>query len=737
MTDRQALIRSASSKRSILVVEDEMINRELLGFLIGDEYHVLFAETGAAALEIIKEQYHMLSLVLLDLNLPDMKGQVILRSIKEDGETANLPVIVMTADSDAEVECLVLGAIDFIPKPYPKREVILARILRTIELFEERDIIRSTERDALTGLYNREYFYRYSAQFDTFHPDTETDAVLIDVNHFHILNERYGRAYCDEILRKIAAALLEIFGETGIVCRREADTFLVYCLHRDDYEEVLRNTGNIEENQIHLRAGVYSNVDREIEVEHRFDRAKLAADTVKNSFTRWIAIYDNSLHEKEVFAERLMESFHAAIREKQFTVHYQPKFDVRPQEPVLNSAEALVRWKHPEFGMVSPGVFIPIFEENGLIRELDSFVWREVASQIRQWKKTLGRSIPVSINVSRIDLYDPKLPETLNEIVSTYGLSHDELLLEITESAYTENSDQIISIVNQLRGSGFHIEMDDFGTGYSSLNMISALPIDVLKLDMQFIRTAFRERKDTRLLEAIIGLAKSMNLPTIAEGVETAEQMFTLKSMGCDVIQGYYFSKPLPAEEFETFVRNLSVGVPTGVPGAQSFVKEGPRDRYTYEALHDPLTGLYNHSAFDILFQDSDQNHIAVMIATIDDYAAIRSERGREYANRAVLRVADVLRGSFRSADHVCRLQEDEFVVIVTRMTSSMQDLVLRKVEQINSALGAPADGLDPIMMSVGIAFSDRENPQGNVFTDADSALKKMKQIRRSGCAVY
>ena len=737
MTDRQALIRSASSKRSILVVEDEMINREILGFLIGDEYHVLFAETGAEALEIIEEQYRMLSLVLLDLNLPDMKGQEILCRIKEDERTANLPVIVMTADSDAEVECLVLGATDFIPKPYPKREVILARILRTIELFEERDIIRSTERDALTGLYNREYFYRYSAQFDTFHPGTETDAVLIDVNHFHILNERYGRNYCDGLLRKIASALLEIFGKTGIVCRREADTFLVYCLHRTDYEQVLGNIGEIEGNQIHLRAGVYSNVDRSIEVERRFDRAKLAADTVRNSFTRWIAIYDDSLHEKEVFAERLMESFHTAVREKQFTVHYQPKFDVRPREPVLNSAEALVRWKHPEFGMVSPGVFIPLFEENGLIRELDSYVWREVASQIRQWKKKLGRPIPVSINVSRIDLYDPKLPETLDEIVLNYGLSHDELLLEITESAYTENSDQIIGIVSQLRESGFHIEMDDFGTGYSSLNMISKLPIDVLKLDMQFIRTAFRERKDTRLLEAIIGLAKSMNLPTIAEGVETAEQMFTLKSMGCDVIQGYYFSKPLPAEEFETYVRNLAVTEAPGVPEARGAVKEAPRDRHTYEALHDPLTGLYNHSAFDILFQDSDQAHIAVMIATVDDYAAIRRERGADYANRAVLRVADVLRGSFRSADHVCRLQEDEFVVIMTRMSSSMQDLVLSKVEQINSALAASADGLDSISLSVGIAFSDRENPQGDVFTDADTALKKMKQIRRNGCAVY
>ena len=560
MPDSHLKNRSSRRKRTVLVVEDELINREILGFLIQDEFEALFAETGAQAMEIIEAGYATLSLILLDLNLPDMKGQEILRRVKEDVRTALLPVIVMTADSDAEVECLHMGATDFIPKPYPKKDVILARMQRTIELFEDRDTIRSTERDQLTGLYNREFFYRYAEQYDAYHPDVETDAVSVNINHFHIVNERYGRAYGDELLKKIATKLLEVFADDGIVCRREADTFLAYCPHRTEYEELLESIkASVDAgSQMRLRMGVYFNVDRSIEVERRFDRAKLAADTVKDSFTGSVGVYDNSLFEKEAFAERLMEDFHAALKGKQFTVHYQPKFDVRPAEPVLDSAEALVRWKHPEFGMISPGVFIPLFEKNGLIRELDFFVWQEAAAQIKNWKEMLERSIPVSVNVSRIDLYDPKLVDTIEELVAKYGLSHDELHLEITESAYTENSDQIIAVVNRLRERGFHIEMDDFGTGYSSLNMFSVLPIDVLKLDMQFIRTAFRDRKDTRLLEAIIGLAKSMDLPTIAEGVETAEQMFTLKAMGCDIVQGYYFSKPLSADEFERYIKNVT-----------------------------------------------------------------------------------------------------------------------------------------------------------------------------------
>ena len=250
--------------------------------------------------------------------------------------------------------------------------------------------------------------------------------------------------------------------------------------------------------------------------------------------------------------------FPRAIRDKEFVVYYQPKFTIQSTLPVLNSAEALVRWKHPTLGMISPGDFIPLFEDNGLIRELDFYVWKEAAAQIREWKETLGRSIPVSVNVSRVDLFDLELPETLEGIVKDAGLEPGDLLLEITESAYTENP-EIVNVIKSLRDRGFPIEMDDFGTGYSSLNMITTLPIDALKLDMQFIRTAFRGNKDTRLLEAVIGLAKSLELPTIAEGVETEEQMLTLKTMGCDFVQGYYFSRPLPAAEFEAYVRNLEL----------------------------------------------------------------------------------------------------------------------------------------------------------------------------------
>ena len=214
-----------------------------------------------------------------------------------------------------------------------------------------------------------------------------------------------------------------------------------------------------------------------------------------------------------------------------------------------------MRWNHPRLGIVSPGIFIPLFEENGLIREMDSYIWGKTARHIRSWREQFGWTIPVSVNVSRIDLSDPLLPKLLEKVVDEAGIPQAAFLLEITESAYTDDAEQIVGMAKALRESGFRIEMDDFGTGYSSLNMITTLPIDTLKLDMQFVRTAFRDKKDMRLIEAVVSLAHSLGLATVAEGVETEEQLQALKALGCDIVQGYYFSKPLPPEEFEAFVR--------------------------------------------------------------------------------------------------------------------------------------------------------------------------------------
>ena len=222
--------------------------------------------------------------------------------------------------------------------------------------------------------------------------------------------------------------------------------------------------------------------------------------------------------------------------------------------PVLCSAEALVSWQHPELGRVRPDLFIPLFERNGLVTRLDRYVWEEAAKQIKKWKDRLNVTIPVSVNVSRVDIAAPDMTEFITRIVRENELKPEEYMLEITESAYTEDSKHIIEVVEGLRSLGHMIEMDDFGSGYSSLNMLTSMPIDALKMDKAFIRNIQPGNKDMKLVELVLNIAKTLDIPVVAEGVETEEELMMLKAAGCDIIQGYYFSKPIPPEEMKKFI---------------------------------------------------------------------------------------------------------------------------------------------------------------------------------------
>ena len=313
----------SSERKCILIVEDEKVNREILEANLKSDYDLVTAVSGAEAKEKIRTEGDKIDIVLLDLNLPDVHGTDIIRQFKQEGILESVPVIVLTSDREAEVESLTVGAMDFIPKPYPRVEVMIARIKRTIELFEGRFLIGQTERDPLTGLYNREYFYRYAERFDASHEGLAMDAIAIDINHFHIINERYGKQYADEVLKRIADKIrTAVHDDRGIVCHRDADIFLIYCPHRNDYTDLLDKISHgvagegMDEKAVRIRMGVYPDVDKSIDIERRFDRAKMAADTVRSTFTKAVAIFDNELHETTVFSEQLVIDFPKAIRNK-------------------------------------------------------------------------------------------------------------------------------------------------------------------------------------------------------------------------------------------------------------------------------------------------------------------------------------------------------------------------------------------------------------------------------------
>ena len=543
-------------RRTVMVVDDEEVNRKMLGSILESEYEVIYAEDGRDALFQIGLHKERLSLILLDLLMPELDGYGVLNALRADDELRKIPVIVLTSEKSAEVKSLQLGAADFLSKPYDMPEVILARIRRSIELAEDVNIIKATENDSLTGLYTREFFYEYGHQFDFRYPAMETDAIVLNFNHFHLINELYGRHFGDQVLFRIADGIRDVLADKeGIACRYDADTYYLYIEHSEDYGALMDRiyaglAELLQTPEVRLRMGVYSDTFRSETFEQRFDRALQACNSLRGKHEMAYAVYDAGMHEKELHDARLLEDFEIALEEKQFKVLYQPKYNIKGEKPRLSSAEALISWMHPEFGRVSPGQFIPLFEENGLIQRLDHYVWSEAAAQVRKWKEEFGSSVPVSVNVSRVDAYDPHIVEFLVGLLEQNDLSPDEYLLEVTESAYTDNSKQIVDVVKRLRAAGFKVEMDDFGTGYSSLNMLTTLPIDALKLDMVFVRNLTADSKEMRMVKLVMEIADLLEVPVIAEGVESQEQYDLLKDAGCDIIQGYYFSRPVLQDEF-------------------------------------------------------------------------------------------------------------------------------------------------------------------------------------------
>ncbi|MGN1372878.1 MAG: EAL domain-containing protein [Candidatus Coproplasma sp.] len=261
---------------------------------------------------------------------------------------------------------------------------------------------------------------------------------------------------------------------------------------------------------------------------------------------------DNSEATGKMTGEVLSDAMETALEEGQFVVYYQPKYSL--EDNTLSGAEALVRWKHPVYGIIPPSEFIPLFEKNGFISRLDKYVWEQVCIKLKKWKDNGYHLVPVSVNVSRADIFKSDIEETFQRLIGKYGVEPSCLHLEITESSYAESQEQIISTVDDLRNLGFDIEMDDFGTGYSSLSMLSRMRLDVLKLDMKFVRNETAKPLEHSILNDVINMAHRLNLKVVAEGVETREQMRRLQAVGCDYVQGFFLAKPMPEGQFESLL---------------------------------------------------------------------------------------------------------------------------------------------------------------------------------------
>ena len=443
--------------------------------------------------------------------------------------------------------------------------VILALMVKSVRAERKaRRLISATETDGLTGLYNRDFFFEYANRMYREHPDVPMDAIVLNIERFHSVNALNGREFGDRVLRALGSEVHAIADASGgIAGRFGADRFDIYCRHTDAYQAIFdRLQGKLNDMapnaSIRLRMGVMP-WQAKVEPEQQFDMARTACSMARGHYKEHLIVFDEKVRDREIFEQRLLNDLRRAMDDGEFEVYYQPKFDIQRDPPGLVGAEALIRWRHPELGMIAPDDFIPLFERNGQISMVDKYVWAEAARQIARWREKYGLTIPVSVNLSRVDVFDPSLEDTLDGILKANALDHSLFKLEVTESAYTENAGQVIRVVESLREKGYEVEMDDFGTGYSSLNMLSAMPVDVLKMDRAFIRNIEHDEKDIQLVALILDIARNLKISVVAEGVETQGQLRLLKDLGCGMVQGYYFSRPLHPSDFENLYVRVTI----------------------------------------------------------------------------------------------------------------------------------------------------------------------------------
>ena len=562
-------------KPGLLIVDDSLINRTLLQGIFDRDYCVHTAENGVRALETLRRNTAC-DCVILDLQMPEMDGFEVLGQMAADPALRAIPVVVITAseDPDSQIRSLDLGALDVLNKPFDPTIVrhridnIIARREAEKMAAETRlytELLRQSELDDRTGLYNKKGFFRHAAEQIARDPEGEYLIVRFDIDKFKVYNEVFGTAAGDELLTRLGATVGRDPAPDSVFGRLEADHFAGLLPRRLFDEErwcAAQSEYLLEHSRgIHLSSsvGVYEITDRSVDISLMCDRALLALRTVKDSYTTKVAWYSERMRREMLDMQALERDMETALQEEQFILYFQPQINY--EDGTLIGAEALVRWQHPERGLVSPGVFIPLFEKNGFISRLDEYVWRKSARYMRDWMDRCRPPFPlsVSVNISRLDIYDPQMCANLAALVKEYNIPPELFRLEITESAYMDNPEQLIEVVKTLQTLGFKVEMDDFGSGYSSLNTLKDVPVDILKLDTRFLATGGDDVRGGNILTSIIRMAHWLKLPVIAEGVETREQADYLKSLNCFFMQGFYFSRPLPPEEFEKLLENSRI----------------------------------------------------------------------------------------------------------------------------------------------------------------------------------
>ena len=548
-----------NKKHSVLIIEDNEINREILNEILSEEYNLFFAENGLIGFNLLQEKHNEIDIVLLDLEMPVMNGYEVLEAVRQDPQLQSIPIVVITANEDSEEEerCLMLHATEFLHKPYVP-SIVRLRVEVLLRLRDCISQVSELEIDQKTEAYTYNAFLYHATQKLQENPDVDYTLALTDVIGFKALQDSYGeRSF--EILRKEVATAKELLGEDAIVGYYSFDHLLFLLPTKTKgmseeekqafFDDYMRRIS--KELKVTIKAGFCEHIDPARPLASYFEVLRLALDKALKHYSHYADFVGTQQLDQIQRAKRIEQEMETAVKIGQMQVYYQPKHDAKTQK--LIGAEALLRWIHPEMGFISPAEFIPIFEQNGFVEKADAFVWEQTCKYQREWIDKGLPVVPISVNASRQDFDSPEILNHSIEVMKQYNLSPSLMHVEVTESFFSDLSTEAIDRMGIIRNSGINVELDDFGTGYSSLHSLAELPIDVVKFDMSFVRR-LHEPREQLVMQGCVDLIKRLKMKTIAEGVEDANTSQMIADFGIDAIQGYYYSKPLPAKQFEEYL---------------------------------------------------------------------------------------------------------------------------------------------------------------------------------------
>jgi len=566
------------SNAKVMAIDDEPIMTDLIQAYLEEAGYVTVVSLNQSerALEIVRQEQP--SVLLLDLIMPGLSGFDVLRMIRADDELRFLPVIVLTAANDAptKLKALDYGATDFLSKPVDSSELVL-RVRNSLAFKIYQDQLANT--DGVTGLPNRNVMLRRVAGViqQSRRAGTVFGLLQVDIDRFKHVNDSFGTGAGDALLRSVGQRLDQCVREGDMVARlADRDAATLASLGGDEFTILLPTlpmAGAAENAARRLLAAVaepFIVAGREIVVtasigiatypgdgespEVLLARAGSATALSKQEGGNQFAFYSPSLNERSVERLTLGSQLRNAVARSELRLEFQPKVQISTGR--ITGAEALVRWQHPEHGLLSPLKFIQLAEELGLISSIGEWVLEAACAQCATWESQGLEGLKISVNVSQPQFRQRRIVKAVASALRTHRLGTAQLMLELTESMLIDNGGTVRSTLDELRKLGTQLSIDDFGTGYSSLSYLKQFPVDELKIDRSFITDLPTDNGNAAIVQAVVTLAHHLNMSVIGEGVQTSGELQRLRELGCDEYQGYFCSKPVPADAFAALVQS-------------------------------------------------------------------------------------------------------------------------------------------------------------------------------------